>query len=500
MAKQALRKEKGQFNGSVGQGASNAPTAAPTSAPATASAGSAPGVYGARPTLNATCARYTDTIIDGTRQICGSPVTGGGDWCRLCPGYKKNKAPKDAATTNTNTAPVDGAIPVAEVVRCASNVLDPRTNENRQCKRAVRAPETKCFDHGGDPNASLGKTFAKAQAEAQRGELLPPSEEDRKTDPDYARAMMERDLQDLVTNDPTAFLEMASRFASYDREHSMGRFSPGNQMTVLGWAYHMEKEADPDADQKELLKRAFARCDESLHTKAGWAKLGRVPNGNASAIPVLYYSPNVSVKAEVDEATGKEVEVHTYKGARFGAKLQYFASDTQGDPLPERPTDPLEQPLPPGYGNPEGYRNWLGEQAEAAGVKIVVDNHPPASGAKAYFVPRAKEIHLYVGHAGGDQATHAHVLAHELGHALDDKLDQAAYASRGCNERGRAEVFAETFAYLLTARHGFDATSTSSGYATGWARQIGGLGSKEAASVMRDALTKAHQVLFPASK
>lgn len=492
-----LYKEGNKFNGSKGSGETNVPSTAPSEASAVKSAGSGR-VSGRKPTLGTVCTRYTDTVIEGARQRCTNTVAGGGDWCGECPGYKKPKAPSAGAAKTSHA--VDGAIKAEEVNRCQGSVTA-HEGEARQCKRAVRAPETMCFDHGGDPEASLGKTFAKAQAEAGRGELIPPTADERRSDPDYLRAMMERDLQKLVTTDPQAFLDMAGRMAQYDKEHSMSRFSTGNQMMVLCWAYHLEKERNPELSDKDLLNRAFRRCEQPLHTRAGWGKMGRDLLENATPIPVLYYSPGgVFEDIEVDEVTGEETKTSRYSGPRFGAKLQFFADETEGEDLPTRPSDPLERPLPPGHGDPVAYREWLAGHASNAGVDIVVDKDAPKSGAKAYYSPTEKRIHLWAGHAGGDLATQAHVLAHELGHALDPKLDHAAYGSSGCNERGRAEVFAETFAFLLTARHGFNSADSSSGYAAGWAKGLGGLGSHEAATVMRDALTVAHELLYPIEK
>lgn len=485
------RKGNGQFNGSTGAGA-NAPTAAPPVSPTAAPTSS----VGSRPTFGGgTCTRYTDEVVDGARKLCGQPVTDG-DWCRACPGYKNSKP--SAARPTAAPAGEGEVVPADQVVRCSGEVTDARTGESRQCKNAVRAPESRCHDHGGDIDASLFKTFAKAQAEAQRGELTAPTATERAGNPDAARAEMERDLLALMQADPSAFLRMSEEMSRWNRQHSIARFSPGNQLSVMAWAYHAEKQKDPDANPDDLFARAMTRVKQPMHTRKGWEDLGREVNRDALAVPVAFYSPGRTTSTTVtDEKTGEEETVTRPGGPRWGSRTQYFADDTTGEPLPDEPLDPLDRPLPPGHGDVDAYRSWLTEQAAAIGVDVVVDAHAPESGAKAYYSPGEKRIHLWAGHADGDAATQAHVLAHELGHALDPKLNHSAYGRRGCNERGRAEVFAESFAYLMTARHGFDSTETTAGYSAGWARALGGLGSKEAASVMRDALTVAHGLLYP---
>lgn len=492
-----IRSTGGRFNGSVGAGSVHAPTTPPT-APTVTSRGAAS--TGASPVpLPGLCTRYTDEVVDGARQRCGLPTAPGKDWCGTCPGYKKATAPGDVNTSRPSSGPTgDGEVlRPEEVARCDGQVTDPRSGDVRQCKNAVRSPATSCHDHGGAIDTSLFKTHAKATAEANRGELTMPTARELAANPDAARAAMEHDLATLITTDPSAFLQMSAAVGTWNRGHAISRFSPNNQMMVLAWAYHLERSRDPDADPTDLVTRAVARARQPMHTKKGWEALGRTVNDDADAIPVIYFSPIRPRSSDEDEEQDNLPLLTRRRGGRVGARYEFFADNTTGDPLPEEPEDPLDQPLPPGHGDPAAYRAWLTDQAAAVGVDVVVDEQPPASGAKAYYAPLENRIHLWSGHADNDPATQAHVLAHELGHALDPKLDPAAYGSSGCNERGRAEVFAEVFAYLLTSRHGFNSVTTTAGYTAGWSRRFGGLGSKDTVAVMRDALTAAHTLMHP---
>ncbi len=499
MANQVLRKEKGLFAGSTGKGATDVPESAPQKVRGDETVDTTT----TKPKLGTSCTRYTDTVGEnGKRTLCGSPVLEGQDWCKKCPGYKKSAPGKNQATPAPQT---EGAIKADLVRQCAGTVTDARTSTEKQCKNAILQPATYCHNHGGDIETSLFRSYAKATAEARRGELVPLTPEQLKENPDAGRTLMERDLLDLIETDPSAFLKLADAAARFDNEHTVGRFSPGNQLTTLSYAYHYERQNDPAADKDECLKLAIARVStQALHTKKGWDNLGRAVNFDAEPVPVTFYSPGRTAtlvedttpdnNTEDTPAADKKKEKTSFS-PRWGVRVQYFADQTTGEDLPER-IDPLDLPLPAGHGDPDAYRSFLTSQANSVGVSVVEDPTPKGN-AKAFYRPSEKTIHLWSGHAGGDPATQAHTLAHELGHALDPKLDNAAYGKSGCNERGRAEVFAETFAFLVSSRYGVNSKESSAGYSAGWASSLGGLGSREAMGVMKDALTAAHGVLYP---
>lgn len=115
---------------------------------------------------------------------CGAPTKRTSGQCRKCDPSRK-KTPSSASKTPTAASAEiydtsGGPIPVEEIQQCTFEFV-PQVRRGqatvnldgarsmRPCKNAVRAPAERCHRHGGGVSTSLGRTFAKATAEAGRG-------------------------------------------------------------------------------------------------------------------------------------------------------------------------------------------------------------------------------------------------------------------------------------------------------------------------------------------
>ena len=145
--------------------------------------------------LSAPAATSADTGADcGT---CGRATKRRSGLCRRCdPAAKRNRddaggPSRPSMTSGVSTQRSDGPvldrdadpIPVEEIGQCDFGAVPVVRRglivegQTRTCKNAVRIPPgggaTRCHKHGGDPSMSLGRTVAKARAEAGRGECFP---------------------------------------------------------------------------------------------------------------------------------------------------------------------------------------------------------------------------------------------------------------------------------------------------------------------------------------
>src|SRR5690625_3113506 len=117
---------------------------------------------------------------------CGAATRRRSGLCRRCDPARSSGKPRSAKRSNSGGLKVDrqaGSLTPDEVAACGYEfVPEYRGGEivegqTRQCRNAVRAPATECHRHGGPQSASLGRSVAKATAQAERGECFPLSDE-----------------------------------------------------------------------------------------------------------------------------------------------------------------------------------------------------------------------------------------------------------------------------------------------------------------------------------
>ena len=137
----------------------------------------------------------------------------------------------------------------------------------------------------------------------------------------------------------------------------------------------------------------------------------------------------------------------------------FDVADTEGDPLPE---SPAAARLLAGEA-PAGMWDALAAQVLAAGYRIeLVDAIAHSPGANGTTSPIDQVVQIAT--SGRSAAAMCKTLAHELAHVLL----HAAALQTGTLERARAEVEAESVAYLVCAGFGLDSMEYTLGYVTNW--------------------------------
>jgi antirestriction protein ArdC len=224
------------------------------------------------------------------------------------------------------------------------------------------------------------------------------------------REQVERAVRELLTSD--GWRQWAETRAAFHR------YSFGNCLLIATQA--------PEATQVAGFR--------------AWQALGRQVRKGERAISIM--AP-MSVKRENAE-TGEE------ERATFFRSVPVFdIAQTDGEPLPERPCEPITgnshaamvQPL-------EAFARILGYTVE----------YRPLEHAGGYCDPKAKVI--VVSTNVGSPNGHVRVLVHELAHALG-----VGYADYG---REDAEVIVETAAVIVCGSLGLDTSGESIPYIAGW--------------------------------
>jgi len=190
-----------------------------------------------------------------------------------------------------------------------------------------------------------------------------------------------------------------------------------------------------------------------------WQAKGRQVRRGETAIkvlgPVLKRAPKLDRDGEpVLDAEGKPV----YGVQIVGVKpvSVFDVAQTDGDPLPERPTAQLlTGQAPPGL--------WdsLQRFVEAEGYAVSCGDCGTSNG-QTDFLQHQVRVRDDI-----DDAQAVKTLAHEAGHVLL----HAPERRDGLDCRGLIEVEAESVAYLVTAAHGLDASQYTFNYVAGWAHR-----------------------------
>lgn len=138
-------------------------------------------------------------------------------------------------------------------------------------------------------------------------------------------------------------------------------------------------------------------------------------------------------------------------------------SQTGGDPIPEAPRPSLLKGQAP-----VALWDGLADQIEARGFGLrLVSNATAIGGANGLTDYLTREVSVRM---NMDDAAQVKTLAHELGHVMLHRPDNADAALH----RGIAEVEAESVALMVGAAHGLDTTSYTVPYVSSWASSVSG--------------------------
>jgi hypothetical protein len=413
--------------------------------------------------------------------------------CRRCdPAAKKTRddasgATRGGLTAGVTTARSDGpvldrdaqSLEVAEIGQCDFGAVPVVRRglivegQSRTCKNAIRIPAggggpTRCHKHGGDPAMSLGRTVAKATAEARRGECFPLAPEHWDQQEQRLEAAQGRLLQILDT-DISALSAAFVRWRAH-QHNTPSRFSINNQMLVL--VQHLGTATDEGLEGQAAWDRAIELSSEPHLTKTKWDELGRELNDDATGVGVIWWQGSQAPDPERRDGESDEDyekrrrEEGGFRG-RHGAHIQYPLSATNGADY-EVPPSPLDN-RPVSYGDPAAALSTIVDHAAESGFDVELVDKQPANGAYGYWRASDRKIVVWSGAADGDPAAVAHIAAHELGHALLGHSTDEAKEDR----RPDKEVAAESFAALVCAHHGIDASKNSAWYIDNWRQGAG---------------------------
>ena len=185
-----------------------------------------------------------------------------------------------------------------------------------------------------------------------------------------------------------------------------------------------------------------------------WKGLGRRVSKGAKGIAI--WAP-ITRRADPEEPSPDDPTIRRLVGFRLA--YVFDVADTEGDSLPETPAPAR---LLTGEA-PAGLWDELSCQVAVAGYRIeLVDEIPEAPGANGLTDAAEKVVQIAV--ADRSPAAIVKTLAHELAHVLlhAETLSTAAF------DRSRAEVEAESVAFLVCSAHGLDSTGYTLGYVANW--------------------------------
>lgn len=353
----------------------------------------------------------------------------------------------------------------------------------RQCKNAVRLPATRCHQHGGATETSLGRSVAKATAEANRGECFPLAAEHWEQ-ADERLAAAEGRLLSMLETDTSRMAQLLVNFRRQQSESGVARFSVMNQMLVI--SQYLDNTMGDSDDIMAVFDKAMALASEPHMTAKNWERHGRTPTGDG--VVVVWWKPSSAISpdrepGESDDDYRKRLETETiHRRGSHGAVVQHPLSATEGAPY-EVVESPLATERPSGYGDPEEAIGTMVGVAEDMGIKVSFVDEKPGHGY-AYWRADTSEIVVWDQIADGDRRAVAHALAHELGHA------RLGHSTTDQNEHHtpEKEMAAESFAALACAHHGIDTSELSAHYIEDWKSAQGIYGGAGGFAPMRSAV------------
>jgi antirestriction protein ArdC len=235
--------------------------------------------------------------------------------------------------------------------------------------------------------------------------------------------------------------------------------------TVLIWAQHIDAHAQG---------RVEAEYPTLVAGYRQWEQLGRhVQRGQHGYSIIAPVTTRIATASPDDPSSWRPLKAG--ERARPGETVRsrivsvkpatvFDVSQTEGDPLPERPAPALlDGQAPPGL--------WDGLKHLVEGEGFPVSTVPSAGdiGGANGQTSRFPEMAVVV-RSDMDPLAMAKTLAHELGHVLLHDPDDPD-ATR---HRGIAEVEAESFACMVLAAHGADSTRYTVPYVSDWASTVKG--------------------------
>ena len=216
----------------------------------------------------------------------------------------------------------------------------------------------------------------------------------------------------------------------------------------------------PSYSPHNLLLIASQRPDATrVAGYTDWRKLGRQvrkgERGIAILAPMRYRASDggdrdatATTMSNADDTANERRQV--LRG--FRVVHVFDIAQTEGPPLPEVRPHLLQGQAP------EGLWDALARQVRDAGFTLTRDDCSPANGVTDRLASRVTV------RADLPDAQAVKTLAHELAHVMLHGPDAPASMTRG-----RAEVEAESVAYLVTTAHGLDPADYTVPYVTGWA-------------------------------
>jgi len=419
---------------------------------------------------------------------CGALTKRSSGLCRGCDparAERRERNARRAAYRDDASQPVS----VNEVRQCTYQFVPiyrggASTGSYRQCANAVIAPATLCHRHGGARKTSLGRSYAKARAEAERGECFPLSSEWwEQTDARMEAA--EGELLGILSTNYDHLAEALVAARNQARKHSLARMSLGNQMLILTQHYSTAKRSG--LSEQQAWETAVERVGEPHMTAAAWARHGRKPSDGASGVAAIWYKAYTPKQdEEEDSEPGLAQDDQPKKPDNrtrwaIGAVIEYPLSATEGEDYGVA-ENPLGTYKPSGYGDAEAAISQMEQVAADMGISVEYVEQKPLEGY-AYWQASANKIVVWSGIADGDRMAVAHSLAHELGHArLGHGTEEAADLSRPDKEAA-----AESFAALVCAHHGIGTAEMSAMYISDWRKQKG-VEAPRTSAVFRSAL------------
>jgi hypothetical protein len=282
----------------------------------------------------------------------------------------------------------------------------------------------------------------------------PQSRESRDARLDAIHEQLTRSVAALVTGDDwRRALEFAARFRSRSFNNTM-------LIYVQHYAaYQAGRVPEPTPTYVAGFKQWLSLNRHVMKGQSGYAILAPVTARFATSTPESSESWRRLGRGEKPE--WGEVVRSRLVGLR--PAHVWDISQTDGDPIPQRPMPTLLQGQAP-----DGLWDGLAAQVEARGFTLRrVPNAASIGGANGLTDYLTREVSV---RTDMDASAQVKSLAHELGHVLLHGPDNEEAALH----RGIAEVEAESVALMIGAAHDLDTASYTIPYVTSWASSVPG--------------------------
>lgn len=261
-------------------------------------------------------------------------------------------------------------------------------------------------------------------------------------------------VQDLVTGeDWRRSMEFAARFRSRSFNNTLLIYVQHSA------AFEGGRVPDPFPTYVAGFKQWISLGRHVTKGQSGYQILAPVTARFASTNPEAAQSWRRLGRGE--KPTGRE----TVQSKLIGLRPAYVwdVSQTDGEPLPQRPLPQLLQGQAP-----DSLWDGLADEITARGFELrLVSNSAAIGGANGLTDYLTREVSIRM---DMEDAAQVKTLAHELGHVMLHGPDHAdAFLHRGL-----AEVGAESVALMIGAAHGLDTTSYTVPYVASWASGVPG--------------------------